>query len=90
MQAWEYRTIFVTVKLGFGSADTVMTDTSSGQQYKLQGASGGTKWIDELTKHLNRLGREGWELTGTYGMQPTSMGERVPEHFYVLKRPAEW
>ena len=49
-------------------------------------------WLNEvddsaLTQELNKLGNDGWELSGTF---PTSASEgRTHQVFFVFKRPLQ-
>lgn len=87
MQKWEYRTVYITTKLGFGKADLVMRDTGlEAKDYKLASELAGTAWIGSLTEHLNRLGQNGWELVSSHTMPPGGGGKLAAEHYYVMKR----
>ena len=92
MQKWEYRTITVTTKLGFGKAATIMRDTGIKgvdhelQAHTLRNPAGDADWVDILAEHFNNLGKRGWELVSSHTLPPGGGGKNIADHYYIFKR----
>jgi len=81
MQKWEYHTTPVTYDLGIPVIDSYTTYAPGDTDYQEKLA---------LNDFLNRMGGEGWELTGTViDTNSGSIGDITRTEYLIFKKPGD-